>query len=414
MITPTTDVAIIGAGPYGLSLAAHLRQRGVAFRIFGPPMHNWRECMPVGMRLKSDGFASNLYDPQQLCTLKGYCAEHGIEYDDLRIPVRLDTFVDYGLAFQARMVPNLEKQPVIAVKADGGLFDLQLQSGDVVRARRVVVATGISHFDSLPRELESLAPQWRSHSSAHRDLSGFRGKRVIVVGGGASAIDIAALLHAEGTHVQIASRHPVTFSGGPGDTPSPLWQRIRHPHFGLGSSLRSTIYTLFPNLFHYLPLKLRARIVRRHLGPFGGWFMKPQVEGLIAIHEGYAVRDAQVVGGEVHLQLANPAGRTMELRADHVIAATGYKTELSRLPFLDPAVLSRIRLEVTSPKLSSNFESAVPGLYFTGLAAALSFGPLLRFALGAEFCARRLARHLARSSVKGDVLDAAVVARSTE
>jgi hypothetical protein len=147
-------------------------------------------------------------------------------------------------------------------------------------------------------------------------------------------------------------------------------------------------------------LALRARIVRRHLGPFGGWYIKPQVQGLVTIHEGYSLTTCQLVGNEVQLSLAGPAGRTMELRAQHVIAATGYKPTLSRLPFMDPALLTQIELEITSPALSSNFESSVAGLHFIGLAAAVSFGPLLRFALGAEFCARRLSRHLARSEVR--------------
>ena len=58
------EVAIVGAGPYGLSLAAHLHDRQIDFQIFGKPMEFWRDHMPKGMHLKSDGFASNLYDPK--------------------------------------------------------------------------------------------------------------------------------------------------------------------------------------------------------------------------------------------------------------------------------------------------------------------------------------------------------------
>lgn len=58
-----TRVAIIGAGPYGLSIAAHLRAYGIPFRIFGAPLDSWRRHMPVGMMLKSDGFASSLSAP---------------------------------------------------------------------------------------------------------------------------------------------------------------------------------------------------------------------------------------------------------------------------------------------------------------------------------------------------------------
>src|ERR1700682_3160564 len=98
----STPIAIVGAGPYGLSLAAHLNQRGIPFRIFGFPMQVWRQQMPAGMHLKSDGFASDLYDPDRAFTLKRYCADRGIEYSDCGIPVRLDTFLAYALEFQQR------------------------------------------------------------------------------------------------------------------------------------------------------------------------------------------------------------------------------------------------------------------------------------------------------------------------
>jgi cation diffusion facilitator CzcD-associated flavoprotein CzcO len=87
-----SDVAIIGAGPYGLSLAAHLRARGVDFRIFGKPMQTWLEHMPKGMRLKSEGFASSLYDPDSKFTLAAYCKERGLAYADTGMPIPLETF----------------------------------------------------------------------------------------------------------------------------------------------------------------------------------------------------------------------------------------------------------------------------------------------------------------------------------
>ena len=80
MFAKVTQVAIIGAGPYGLSIAAHLRSLGIPFRIFGTPVDTWRRHMPAGMSLKSDGFASCLSDPDDKGTLEAYCAERGIPY----------------------------------------------------------------------------------------------------------------------------------------------------------------------------------------------------------------------------------------------------------------------------------------------------------------------------------------------
>ena len=90
------DIAVIGAGPYGLSIAAHLTAAGLSFRSFGTPMETWRQQMPRGMKLKSEGFASNLYDPTDSFRLKDYCAEQGLDYADIGLPVPVDVFCRYG------------------------------------------------------------------------------------------------------------------------------------------------------------------------------------------------------------------------------------------------------------------------------------------------------------------------------
>jgi cation diffusion facilitator CzcD-associated flavoprotein CzcO len=144
------DTAIIGAGPYGLSIGAHLRKQGVPFRIFGRPMHSWIEHMPEGMFLKSDGFASNIYDPEKAFTLQQFCAERGIPYADTGRPVSRETFCAYGLAFRERMLPELEEKLVESVERSGEGFAVRLDDGESFTARRVVLAVGISSLSVRP------------------------------------------------------------------------------------------------------------------------------------------------------------------------------------------------------------------------------------------------------------------------
>src|SRR5580658_4456462 len=124
------STAIIGAGPYGLSIAAHFRRSGIPFRVFGRPMDSWLAHMPKGMMLKSDGFASDIYDPEQAFTLRKVCSERGIKYADTGVPVRLATFSEYGLAFRDRMVPELEDKLVVSLERVTGGFQLRLEDGE--------------------------------------------------------------------------------------------------------------------------------------------------------------------------------------------------------------------------------------------------------------------------------------------
>ncbi len=390
--------AIIGAGPYGLSVAAHFRRRGIPFRIFGRPMDSWLAHMPKGMVLKSDGFASDIYDPESAFTLRQFCAERGIEYADSGVPVRLDTFTAYGLAFKDRMVPELEEKIVVSVDrlADG--FGLQLQDGETFQARNLVLAVGITHFDYVPENLAHLPAEFLSHSARHREVEPFRGKDVVVIGGGSSAMDLAGLLGEAGAKVQMVSRRTeLKFHSQPTGKPRSLWQQVRHPQSGLGPGMRSRFFADAPGAFYYLPERIRIEAVRRSLGPSGGWFIRDKVIGKVPLHLGCTPLAAEVRNGNVHLRVRAQDGQEREIVTGHLIAATGYKVNLERLQFLSADIRSKVKALNGAPVLSSSFESSIPSLYFAGVAAANSFGPVMRFAFGAGFAARTLTRALAKS-----------------
>jgi hypothetical protein len=389
------EIAIVGAGPYGLSIAAHLRKRGLSFRIFGPPMDTWLRHMPVGMCLKSDGFASDLYDPDSAFTLKKFCTEQGIPYADMGLPVKLETFNAYGLAFKDRMVPELENKLVIGIERTSEGFRLQLNSGETCHARRVVLAVGVTHFEYVPENLAHLPAQFLSHSARHREVTPFNGRNVVVVGGGASALDMAGLLQEAGAHVQlVARRQELKFHSKPMGKRRSWWQRLRHPDSGLGPGMRSRFFADAPWAFRYLPENLRVELVKRTLGPSGGYFIRDLVVGKLPLHLGCKIERAEIQGSAVHLHLRAQDGSTKEVVTDHVIAATGYKVSPERLRFLSDELRSAIRTVGGAPILSRGFESSVPGLYFSGLASANSFGPVMRFAFGAGFASRRIAEAL--------------------
>jgi len=347
--------------------------------------------------LKSAGFASNLHAPGGEFTLKEYCADHGIPYTDTTIPVSLATFCSYGVAFQERMVPELEDRYVQHISRVPGGFSLLLDNGETVQARRVILAIGISHFEYIPKNLRHLPAEFCSHSFAHHHLEPFKGRHITVIGGGASALGLAGLLREVDCDSHLVARaSDVTFHSGPdADDKAPsLWDRIRHPQSGLGPGLRNRFYSNAPMAFRHLPEKLRIEIVRNALGPSGGWTTRDKVIGRVPLFLGRTIERAEIKDGQVLLHMLGQDGSRSELMTDHVIAGTGYRVDLDRLQFLAPEIRAGIKSVQRTPILSSTFESSVPGLHFVGIAAANSFGPVMRFACGAMHPARRLARHL--------------------
>lgn len=392
------DTAVIGAGPYGLSVAAHLHHRRADFRIFGRPLETWRTSMPAGMFLKSDGFASNLAAPEPGGTLADYCREHDLAYHPTDLPVPLETFVAYGLDFQRRYVPDLEEHQVTSVVRDGHGFRLALDTGEDLRTRQVVVAAGITHFASLPRIVAGLSPELVSHSSAHRDLARFAGRQVTVIGAGASAVNVAVWLARAGARTRLVARSPsVRFSSPPAGGPRTVLARLQKPGSGLGPGWRSRASCDAPDLFRLVPPALRPEIVRRHLGPSSAWHLKEPLESSVEVVTGHSLQRVDAASDGVRLVLAGlQGGPPVTVESDHVICATGYRADVARLPFLGPGLRSEIRTLASTPVLTRRFESSVPGLYFLGLSAATSFGPMMRFMYGDDFAARRITQDLVR------------------
>ncbi len=391
-----TDVTIIGAGPYGLSIAAHLRKHNVAFRILGKPMHSWLTNMPKGMLLKSAGFSTNLCDPDHSFPLRQFCKEQGVPYGEIDFPIPLDTFCSYGKVFQERFVPNVEDDIVAAVEPIPAGFEVHLESGKSFATREVVVAVGINHFRHVPKELVHLPKALLSHSADHHDLERFKGKEVLVLGSGASATDIAILLHENRTNVQLIARQMRIDFGEPwSNSSSSLLTRLRNPISGIGPGLRSRLWTDAPWLFRYLSEDARLTIARTFLGPSCGWFMKERAQ-VLPVLLGLKVKEAIVRDGRVQLELINQGGTISRMQADHIIAATGYMADVARIPFLTRTILGRLKLIGSTPRLSPHFESSVPGFYFVGAISVTSFGPMMRFVAGADFTSRKIVRRLAR------------------
>ncbi len=387
-----TDVAIVGSGPYALSLAAHLRARGVELRIFGPPMKFWRD-MPAGINLKSFAFATNVYVPEPGHSFPEWCRAQGLEDFE---PCTMASFAAYGMAMKDRFVPGVEDVLVrrVAIAGAGG-FGVELATGERLRARRVVFATGLSHLEYTPEVVARLPRELGTHTADLVDYSVFRGKEVAVLGAGASAIEAGAMVHEAGGSAQVLVREKEAVFHGRMDTNRSLYQRLRKPVSVIGPGMKNRIFQALPLSVFFIPERRRVRFVNGYLGPAAPWWIKDRVDGKVPIHPRTLVVGAEPAGQRVRLRLRVQGEGERTLEVDHVISGTGYVPDLDRLPYLDPGLRGRMRRVERGPSLSMSFESTVEGAYFVGPVAALCFGPLFRFVCGADYAAPALARHLA-------------------
>jgi FAD-dependent urate hydroxylase len=389
-----TDIVIVGAGPYGLSIAAHLRAAKQPFEIFGTALESWRTFMPEGMILKSERFASNLWDPARRFTLKRYSEIHRVPYQAVGSPLSLQLFLQYADWFRQQAVGEIHGAKVVQLASRAGGFELTFADGSRLTSRRVVLATGHMAFRTLPSQLFDLPEPLVMHSTRIGQPKDYAARDVTIIGAGQSALETAALLHEAGARVRLLARAS-RLEWNARSRPRPLPQRILTPDAGVASGWKSYAVSELPRVFRwYFPAAKRHRFVRGSYGPSGAWWLRARVDGRIETWLDTQLESAAAVDGGVSLRVRR-AGTSHEVRTDHVIAATGFEVDLDRLEYLEPKLRAGIARESGGiPALSSNFESSIPGLFIVGIASSPVFGPIMRFMYGAKHVAPTIARRL--------------------
>ena len=387
------DIAIIGAGPYGLSASAHLRTiKGLDVHTFGEPMVFWQRNMPKGMLLRSGWEASHIADPNKSLTLDIFRKESGNHFSS---PVPLDRFVNYGLWHQQHSVPDLDPRKIVCVEQCARGFRLILEEGESVLANRVVVAAGISSFTWRPPEFDNLPASLATHTSEHRDFESFSGREVLVIGGGQSALESAALLHEGGASVEIVARtREIRWLGG---------VVSRTIHRGFGPTISKLLYAptdvgpagisqivARPDLARRFSRPIQDWLRKRSIRPAGARWLVDRLKD-VPMHLERTAVSAIAKGGRVEVRLDDGSERDF----DHVFLGTGYRVDVSKYDFLAPKLAGSISRFQGYPRLTHGFETSVAGLHILGAPAVWSFGPLMQFVVGTHYSSRTLLQYVA-------------------
>jgi Pyridine nucleotide-disulphide oxidoreductase len=346
-------------------------------------MSFWERQMPKGMLLRSPWEASHIADPENQHSLDQYRTLGGNER--LTAPVPLRDFVQYGLWFHDQERLSAEGRKVIRIDRITNGFELSFNQGETLQARRVVVATGLQPFANRPKLFENLPPSLVTHTSEHQDFGRFKGKEILVIGGGQSAIESAALVSENGAQVEVIVRKPTVHWLG-----RHQWMHakaIAWMLYGRGDVGPAGVSLLVqrPNLFRLLPRRIQDRWGVRAIRPAAARWLRPRTQGM-TIHTNCQVAQARVVGTHLEVHCNDGSERTV----DHVILGTGYRVNIALYSFLPPPLLRLIDLADGYPRLGAGFESSIPGLHFLGAPAAWSFGPLMKFVAGTGFTSRAL------------------------
>ncbi len=372
-----TKLLIVGAGPYGIAVAAFARKMGLDFLIVGKPMGFWKSSMPEEMLLRS-GTDWHL-DASNELTLERFVNEGNLP-GGFKVPISKKDFLAYANWFIDQNNLNIIDQKVTRLMlTEDGKYRATLQNSDVaIEADNVVVAIGFEYYQNIPAGIISgISSKYYGHSCDVVKFDFLKDKKCLILGGRQAAFEWSALSFEKGCkEVVLVFDH---------DLP-----KFEHSDWSwIDPLIKSSLETA--GWFSALATEERERIQnefwkegRLKLEP---WLKERLTGKNLKIYPNDAIDRIEEKQSGPGLNVYTAGGR--EFAVDYLILATGYKIDLGKIPFLrDGNLGGRIETQKDFPVLNARFESNIPGLYFTSFASMASFGPFCGFIKGAPLSAK--------------------------
>ena len=367
---------IVGAGPFGLAMAAYAQHKNLEYLVVGKTMDFWKSNMPKGMILRSA--CDWHYDPFNQDTFERYLETRNLKPVDVE-PLALDfylSYVDWFVKQKKIEVLPAWVQPLNYVPDTQPCFEAVLQDGETLTARNVVLALGFRYFKNVPEPYAELFPLGRfTHTCDLIDLASLKGRRVLIIGGRQSAFEWAALLSEQGADaINLSYRHPTpAFQRADWSWVNPIVDAIAQD----------------PSWFRRMRDEEKAQVNQR-LWAEGRLKLEPWLAARLTKDAIKLFPESQVTGcrelpsSELEVSLN---GST--LTVDQIILATGYKVNLEKVPLLAQGnILTDLETRNGFPILDEHFQSNLPGLFFTSMCATQDFGPFFAFTAGIRTSAR--------------------------
>ena len=356
-----TNILIVGAGPYGLSLANYLAYQKKDFIIVGKSMELWREHTFDNMDLRSDVATSTIIHPENKYSFENYCAKNGHSIEDLKGMLPVTTFRHYLNWCEKSYDFKVQKDYVVKVETKNGKFTSKLKSGVKIESEKIVFATGVAHHLNIPEEIKSNAKKSGSkklkilHSYDTAGIAKLKKKNVLVIGAGQSAAESIDVLLQNSNSVDWHSRQKPIFFKEPLNIPKWLF-----------------------NIIVYSAWVVRAippAISKRLLSIFSATTITPNFQPM--------------------MEKLNQLKDLPDLsRYDIIITATGYRYDIRTMDFIGKSILSQLKLRKQMPYVNSAFETSIKGMHFIGPIIEQYFGPAMKFMIGAHYAAPKLSSRL--------------------